>query len=457
MVRDHSHELTRRQIMSILGAAGATGLAGCGGDDGGTESPGGDGTGTPTGDGTTTPTGDINFWSKEVQAPRTELISGIASDYSENNPGEVKPIFIAQGDLATQLTASISTGDVPTLIQGFNRTAQQLANEDLVATDSIANVIDAVGRDKFADGPLSFFAGQGESHIGVPIDGWATSIFYRKSAFEEAGLEPPNTWEATLAAAKEFHDPDNNMYGIGIATTKGAYMLQCLAHFGLANGVQIFDADGNIAFDSQETIDTLSYYADIAQYTAPGDVSFTKTRQNYENERSHMTIWSPYIIDDILNNVGQSLVDDTGVTQYMEKSQKAAYGVINGLTISSLSSDDDKEIAEGFAEYLMSGQTYIDWLHMAPGGKQPVLKPVSEKSAYQDNEVLNAWGDKMQKISGALGNAKAWGKVGGQTFAGYGAITAQQLISTAGQRAVNGDDPATIASEMADQMRQAIE
>jgi ABC-type glycerol-3-phosphate transport system substrate-binding protein len=53
----------------------------------------------------------------------------------------------------------------------------------------------------------------------VPFYGESSFLVYRKDLFEQKGLKPPATWDDLLAAAKAFHDPTKEKYGIAVTAS----------------------------------------------------------------------------------------------------------------------------------------------------------------------------------------------------------------------------------------------
>jgi len=49
--------------------------------------------------------------------------------------------------------------------------------------------------------------------VSLPITANSMVLFYRTDLFEEAGLEPPTTWDEYLATAKALNNPDEGVYG----------------------------------------------------------------------------------------------------------------------------------------------------------------------------------------------------------------------------------------------------
>ena len=100
---------------------------------------------------------------------------------------------------------------------------------------------------------------------GVPSQTTPELLFYRKDLFAEAGLEPPDTTEKLIAAARHFHAPQHGQYGIAWNAARGTalghqFLMTC-ADFGqpivnldaIAGG---FAADTANRHDIVPTIDT---------------------------------------------------------------------------------------------------------------------------------------------------------------------------------------------------------
>lgn len=147
---------------------------------------------------------------------------------------------------------------------------------------------------------------------GVPAQTTPELLFYRRDLFAEAGLEPPATTDALLAAAKTLHDPRRGRYGIAWNAARGTALghtfLMTLADFGqpvldlseIAGG---FDTDHLAEGGYRATIDTdagllaAEFLMELLKYTPPDILSMSW----YERIR-------PYAAGDIAMAYGYTLL-----------------------------------------------------------------------------------------------------------------------------------------------------
>jgi len=432
---------TRRDIIKGSAALGAVGLTGLTGGAAGRTGRQAD---------------SIRYWNIHNGDDFREPINTIVQNFQQESGASVQTRYVDNDDIESQLAAAVASDTLPNVGLLAIQTIQRLGADGSVSTDSTTSVVENVGSDDFREGPLQFMSAPEGGYYGVPADAWVQGIWYRKSAFEEEGLEPPVTWDAIRTAAETFHDPDNNVYGIGFGTQATAYARQCFTQIARSNGALVLDENANVVFDSPEMIESLEFVQELSQYV-PGAVSFNDTRNLYGNEQNHMFMYSSYLLPDLLDNEGEEMVADTGLAPATENTRKSTYGQVLGHTILD-APDPQLQASQDLVNYAMSGDAYVSWCHTQPGGTMPVLKSTAESEAYRDNETLSAWSDTIDQISSALGNMERFDFVGGRLLPEFGQITSQSLVSEAVNRvAIVGDDPETVANEQARKMRNALQ
>ena len=433
-------QVTRRNVLRGSAGAVAAGLAGC------------TGYFTGSGDGSTT---TVDYWNIHNGDPFRDPINSIVSNYEEESGNTVETRYVDNDSISEQISSAVASDTLPSVGLLAIQTIQRLGSDGSLSPESATQAIEDVGKDDFREGPLQFMSAGDDGYYGVPADAWVQGLWYRKSAFEERGLEPPVTWDAILEAAETFHDPDNDTYGIGFGTKVTAYARQCFTPFARSNGARVLDADANVVFDSDEMVEALSYVQELGQYV-PGAVSFEDTRNLYGNEQEHMFLYSSYLLPDLLSDKGPEMVEDTGLAPATEKERRSTYGQVLGHAIFA-NSDGEQEMSRDFVNYVMNGESYVEWCHTNPGGTMPVLKSTSESDAYRDDEILSAWSDTIDQISSALGNMDRFDFVEGKLLPAFGQVTSNSLVAEAVNRVVIKEhDPETVATEQAEKMRNAL-
>lgn len=397
----------------------------------------------------------IRYWNIHNSNERQSAIEPTIQSFQENEGIEVNAQFIDNDDIEQQISSAIASNRLPDVALLAVQTVQRLGNDGALSTDSATQVVEDLGEDDFRDATLQFMSNPEGGYYGVPSTSWVQGIWYRKSAFEEEGLDEPLTWDAILEAAETFHDPDNNQYGIGFGNRTTAYARQCFTQFARANGALVLNADREVVFDEPEMVESLEYVQELGQYT-PGAVSFDDTRQLYENEQIHMTMWSTNILRHILNNAGEEMAQDTGFGSYTENTRRTTYGQVLGHVIFN-KEEPQRQAAQRLVNHMTSGDAYIAWAHSAPGGMIPARTSVTETDAYRDNEILSAWSDTISQFTDAMDNMERFDLVEGTLIPEFGDIISQNLVAEAVNRVViQGDDPQTVANETADRMREVV-
>ncbi|MDL5363168.1 ABC transporter substrate-binding protein [Halalkalicoccus sp. NIPERK01] len=431
----------RRTVLKGIGTTMlAGGIAGCmgGGGDGGGDSEG------------------TTYWTTNVEQDRQKVLESLIDSYESDGDGTIDMVPVEEGDLPTQISSARASGTLPAFGEWGLDPMQNLGSEGLLSTESAEAVVDSVGRDDFYEGALSLATSSEDDLLAVPAHGWVQGFWYRQSAFDDAGLSAPTTWDAILEAARTLHDPDNDQYGVVVGSDETPFARQCFTPYARSNGARVLNGDGEVVFDSPEMVEALEFYGSLAQYSPPGADTFDTANNTYLNEQCHLVMYSSYIMGDISSNA-EGMAGDTSFAPYIERDRRSSFGQLVLFNVLDSASDSDRETAEAFIEHVLTGDQYVDFLHMAPGGMNPVLQSTVESEAYRDNETLQEWGQEtLSNISGAFDNIERFGYVDGQMIPVFGEITSRNLIAQAVRRVSEGEDAQSVADDVAGQMRDVV-
>ncbi|MHA3980530.1 ABC transporter substrate-binding protein [Halovulum sp. GXIMD14794] len=423
---------------------------------------------------------DIRFWTTETQPPRLALQQEMATDFEEKTGIAVEVIPVEEKDLGTRATAAFAAGDLPDVIYHTLQYALPWVEAGILDAEAATEVVDTLGRDSFAPGPLDLAATE-DGIASVPVDGWTQMIVYRKDLFDEAGLEAPTSYEAVAAAIEALHNPPE-MFGFVAATKVDEnFMSQVLEHVFLANGVTPVDENGFKGFDEAATVEVLEFYKTLADASPEGELFWDQSRSLYFSGQAAMIIWSPFILDELAglrDDAPPTITDDptsselaskTGiVTNFSGPSNPdgAAWGDVRYFGITA---DADFDEAQAFIQYAMD-EGYTQTLSIAPEGKFPVRRGTADAP----EQFVEAWSKldvgvdrkaalsdlydaaMIEEIVGGLDVAQRWGVEEGQ-LALASKIINSQVINRVVREYIDGQIDAAAAVAKMNEELAAIE
>ena len=325
---------------------------------------------------------EITMWTMEEQPDRMERQQQIADDFNKATGHTVNVVAVSEKDIATRATAAFAAGELPDVL---NHTVQHLlpfADAGILDAGAATDVIDDLGGNTFASGPLNMAKSDGDI-VSVPTDGWTQLVVYRKDLFKAAGLAAPKSFADIEAAIAALHNPPS-MYGF-VAATKidETYMMQLIEHISLAAGYSPVNADGSVNEDTAALKNVLSFYKTIADASPAGDLYWKQSREQYLGGNAAMIIWSPSLLDELggLRDSAPVTINDDPTTKELAQNTGfvtvfsgpgndagAAYADVRYLGITV---DANTDVAAEFIKFVVS-KGYGDWLGMAPEGKFPV-------------------------------------------------------------------------------------
>ena len=393
----------------------------------------------------------FDFWTTEMQSDRLATIQVLIDTYTTLYPDvSINLVGVDENDLATHVQTSSAAGNLPAMFESPAETAVAFGIDGILDIEAVTGLIKTIGEDRFYRGPLDILqTGDKTGYYALPYHGWVQGIWYRADWFEEAGLEPPTTWDSTLKAAKYFYKPDKNQYGILVGTKAEAYAEQCFTPIAMSNNAALFDKDGNLVFNSPEMKEAVEFYTELAKYNPPGPQTW-RARDYYMQGKLAMFYYSTYIMDDLAlaevaagslssenfedlkgSGFDPELVDKTRLAPIMTEKNSAGYGTV--VTLGLFKQDDPAvtEAAGKFLQYMYTQNAYITFLHMAPGGMNPMLKEISTNARFQNDPkgIFKHYGpEKMAEIIEGLDKIETFSIVEGNRMEAASIITANQII-----------------------------
>lgn len=192
----------------------------------------------------------LRVWTGSSSPVENEFKEAQVAAFEEANPTIDVELLISP-DYGTQIRAAFASGDYPEVftIGQFDFPQWQADGLLAVGTDAIEN------SDDIYEGLRNAFSADDNLYCAAK-DFSTLALLYNIDAFEAAGIEAPTaewTWDDMAAAAAATTDDDT--VGFSAAADKFRWMA-----FFYANGAEIFDSEGNVAFDSEAGIAALDFY-----------------------------------------------------------------------------------------------------------------------------------------------------------------------------------------------------
>ncbi|MFI2754550.1 ABC transporter substrate-binding protein [Cellulomonas sp. P22] len=349
---------TRTLTASVAAAALLLGMTACSSSDDSAD----DASGSAS-DGGSSSGATLTYWASNQGTSLDndkEVLTPVLAAFTEQTGIPVDLEVIGWNDLQTRIQTAVTSGQGPDVVNIGNTWAASLQ-----ATNAFmpfgSEEMDAIGgADKFVETALATGGVEGQDPTSVPLYGLAYGLYYNKAMFEQAGLQPPTTWEEMVTAAQTLTDPSTGVSGMVLAA--GSYTEN--SHFAFINatqnGEELFDSDGAATFTSDGVVDGILRYVDLMQ----SDKVVNPSNAQYDNGALAVADFANGKAAMILtqNNAGATLSangmtdDQYGVVAYPapEGAESDVASHVAGINLSIFDNTDAKDEALQFVKYMTS-------------------------------------------------------------------------------------------------------
>ena len=401
--------------------------------------------------------GDITFWHSFTQGPRLEVIQATADQFMKDNPGVTITIeTFSWGDFYTKWTTGLSSGNVPDMSTALpGHVVEMMDAEALVSVDDL---IDEIGRDKFAQATLSEGEKDGVCY-SLPLYSHAQVMWYRKDLLAEAGLEVPETWEEFAQAAKAL--TKDGVYGCSFPCGSSDLMATRFLNFYVrSGGGSLLTDDLQADLTSDLAIEGIKFWLDIYNNCSPKDsVNYAVLDQAtlYYQGKTAFDFNSGFQIGGVETN-SPDLVDqiDCAPLPKLNKGD-ADYGAeTSNIPMVVWQNSEHPEICKEFIKKLYEKENYIKFLEATPVGMLPSITGISDTAEYQANETVQKFANAVEVITSAMELGTAIGFEHGPSVQA-GLLTSQGIIEGMFQDIItNGTDVETAAKEAEDMLNEVF-
>jgi multiple sugar transport system substrate-binding protein len=211
-----------------------------------------------------------------------------APEFKKLTGATINVVTVPFSDLYSKLLTDFATGT--NSIDGMVFAPQWMV--DYIEPGYLEDLTERVNADEALqwDDVAPFFRDFSATYNGriytIPLDGDFQMVYYRSDLLEEAGLEPPQTWEDYIEIAKSFHGQDLNGddkadYGSCIAKKRNAQSYWMV--ISVAGGFLQSQGTGQGAFFGTEEMSplfnngafgkALDIYAETTKYGPPDEIN----------------------------------------------------------------------------------------------------------------------------------------------------------------------------------------
>jgi multiple sugar transport system substrate-binding protein len=372
---------------------------------------------------------EVTFWHMEQPPHRVERVQQLIDEFNKANPGIiVKQEPQSWGEIYAKAPAALAAGNAPEMlfaIPDFTPILKDLGKVQPVG-DFVAEMNKA---HNFYDAAVEPYSYDGEVWA-VPLYNMAQSLWYRKSVFEAAGVQPPTTWDEWLAAVEKLTTKDQ--YGIGLPANRQLYTDQTVYDFMINSGAdEIYNQDGTLRFNNPETVAAYDFYKQLYQFSPPDSPNWTwgEAEACFANRSCAMVL--QFTVITTYDTQAEGDAEDLGVIAIPYKAGAENPGTIaysNGVML--LTDDPAKqEAAKKFLAFIFEPENYGRFLTMEPGLFLPVTEDGGKASSFWNDPLVVKYKAQVETMLDNSTRGRLFGFTNGNTFPSIAAISGQNLLA----------------------------
>lgn len=329
---------------------------------------------------------EIEFWHA-MSGGHEEALTKITNDFNESNEKNITVKLVNQGsysDLSTKNMAAARANNLPVLTQAYEDWITEYIQNDLVADltplindqevgmseAELTDIVEVFREANVWDG----------KYYGLPFNKSTRIMFYNVDYLEEAGIEPPTTWEELRDASEKltFDNEGRKVIGLGLENSVSLEFNQWVHQ---AGGVYFDEATGEFKMNSSEGKEALQFVNNMIQ----DGVARTAGEDGYMS--------GPFTRGDVALYIGSSAgipyvaapAEENGINwaATVLPSGKEAATPFAGTNVSifASASDEEKKAAFEYMKFLINTENTTYWAMQS--GYLPVRYSALESSEWK--------------------------------------------------------------------------
>jgi len=337
----------------------------------------------------------FKVWHGYTQPERIAVMEKIAHIFESEHPGiKVELTVVPWKMYPKRWPPAFAAGNLPDVMSLLPEVALSMwIAGALLPCDE---VIEALGGPENMFGLAKKYLFYEGHWIGVPHYGHSRILYYRKDRFREAGLEAPVSWGEFLDAAIKTTNPPK-YYGFVLYLSKtdwyGAKDLWTLMGGQLEGEAgEYFDKEGNINFNTPETIRAVKLMVELYKKAAPeGSLNYDGTAQ--------YKVWTSGLTTMQIAGAGRLYHTYRDMPEVYKKgglgfahipvealphSHHWASLLSLGRTVNS----KNPELANEFLKLIHRPDLFLEFAHSMPSLIWPVLKTEAQDPSFYEAKLI---------------------------------------------------------------------
>ncbi|WP_030160224.1 ABC transporter substrate-binding protein [Glycomyces sp. NRRL B-16210] len=385
---------------------------------------------------------ELTFWHGYTEADG-DVLEGIVEDFNASQDDvTITTELKTWASIDDTLLTALSAGEGPDLVAMPAERLPVYAARGAFAELDDFYADEASNTANLVPGAVDMIEVEGAKY-GVPTGFVPLAVYYNTALFDAAGVTAfPETWDDWVATAErltEDQDGDGTPEQYGVVLPDHATVANGLWPSLLyGNGGDLVQ-DGKAVIDSPENAETLQYWVDAIndRQISPTGVDGIGADELFSAGKAAMTVGGPWMA---------SIADENGIDYAIaplpagpQDQAASAIGVSMAVTVDA--DDDARAAAEDFLAFFLDDDNAAAW---SLGSGWPPLRTDVPADAVASNPVVAS----LTEIA-PMGRPLLPGVVN--------SVDVLSAVDELTQRAVAGEDVATLLADAQDKIQKALD
>jgi multiple sugar transport system substrate-binding protein len=426
MTRSFTPRTIRWAAAGAALAIGSLALVGCGRSD---NAGGGGGAEAGEAIDDSPATGTVEIWAMGNEG---EVLDQLADQFMEENPdADIQVTAVPWESAHDRIATAIAGGETPDISMLGTTWVGEFA-----ATGAFEPTPDGLVDES------SFFEGSWDTTVvddvayGVPWYVDTRVLYYRTDFAEQAGLEPPTTWDEYTAFAKGLQDAGAEW---GVSIPPGGFdSWQYIAPLAWQQGGDILNDAGEFTLDTPEWEEAFSFYNTFFEdgTAEPRRLETGEIEQAFIAGDVGAFYSGPFHVSLLRDQGGPEFEDKFGVAMVPGADSRTSF--TGGGNLAVFEDTENRDAAWKFVRWLSQPETQISWYEISTD--LPSVQAAWDDPTFAEDPYLSVFGEQLE-------DSKAPPAI--PTWAQVSAVIDQELEKVTRGETTPADAVATIQQQAA--------